>query len=46
MEIQTAMLKNILRDILKEAQETAAQSTDGGLDEATIERMRKLGYME
>ncbi len=43
---QTAMLKNILRDILKEAQETAAQSTDGGLDEATIERMRKLGYME
>ena len=42
---QTAMLKNILRDILKEAQETAAQSTDGGLDEATIERM-KMGYME
>ena len=45
-EKQTKQLKNILREILKEAQSTAAQSTDGGLDEATIERMRKLGYME
>ena len=43
---QSEQLKMILREILKEAQSTAAQSTDGGLDEATIERMRKLGYME
>lgn len=43
---QAEQLKTILRELLKEAQETAAQSTDGGLDEATIERMRKLGYME
>ena len=39
-------LKIVLREVLKEAQSTAAQSTGGGLDEATIERMRLLGYME
>ena len=43
---QAEQLKIVLREFLKEAQSTAAQSTDGGLDEATIERMRLLGYME
>ena len=39
-------LKTILGEILKEAQENAATSNSGELDAATIERMRKLGYME
>ena len=44
-ELQT-QLKTILGEILKEAQENAATSNSGELDAATIERMRKLGYME
>ena len=39
-------MKAILGEILKEAQSSAAQSNSGELDAATIERMRKLGYME
>ncbi len=42
----TEQLKTILGEILKEAQSSAAQSNSGELDAATIERMRKLGYME
>ncbi len=39
-------LKAILGEVLKEAQQSAVRSDGVELDEATIERMRALGYME
>jgi arylsulfatase A-like enzyme len=39
-------LKLILGELLKESQSTAVRSDGAELDEATIERMRALGYME
>ena len=39
-------LQKILGELLKEAQSTAVRGDGAELDEATIERMKALGYME